>query len=534
MNIDLNQPEPPAAPEAWEALVSKHAPLEERLQKLERQAPSGMTYPLVARESSCQNLTSLLDTEVFEQRLGHAPVWDVRAPIEAVDATTGNQQILHALAHGANALELRLSEVISCDWDTLFENVERSMVRLVLLLDCDHLNQFDVSHLDTFERVYWVTDSATRSFPPTDVAGQRVLSCLEITDAGGHSAEELAYILAATLTQVRGTKEPFNPSLYVTTGSMLFATIAKLRALRRLFGYLRHTLNLTESWELLTLSSPREWTQDAPWNNQLRGTASIMGASIGGATSIGILPATATLDAQRVALTAHSVAGLESDLGHVDDPARGSYLIESLTETLAQTAWKLFQDIESRGGLEHDNGRAFLDAAVNESAQRRQKALATRKRSYIGVSEFPSSEDAPAEMPSTLLGRTRDSQVYEAYRRRPKTVDIGLITVGSQARHLARKTFAAHALAAGGHQAHVLELNEATANPPSIGIFCGHEEDYEEHRDAILKIVGEAQNRYFIASKKALVDSFDPSRRLHLGMNLVSFLEALTQLEQEA
>ena len=96
--------------------------------------------------------------------------------------------------------------------------------------------------------------------------------------------------------------------------------IAKLRSLRRLYEGFRKTLAISAPWELMTLSSPRAWTRDAPWNNQLRGTASIMSASIAGATSIGILPATHTLESQRVALSAHSVIALESHLGQVDDP----------------------------------------------------------------------------------------------------------------------------------------------------------------------------------------------------------------------
>lgn len=533
MYIDLKQLEPPAESEAWEKLVSKQAPLQERLRKLQRRAPSGMTYPLVASDSSCQELSSLFDVDTFNQRLGHAPVWDVRAPIEATNASKGNRQILHALAHGATTLELRLTEVLRADWDALFENVERTMVRLAIVLDCDEIKNLNPKSTSEFDRTYWISDSTTRAFPSSEVPGQRVISCLEVSDAGGHAAEEIAYLLASSLSYFRSSGGRINPSLYATTESVLFATIAKLRALRRLFGYLRQTLHLSNDWELLTLSSPREWTQDAPWNNQLRGTASIMGAAIGGATSIGILPATATADAQRVALTAHSVAGLESDLGHVDDPARGSHLIESLTEALSQTAWKTFQDIEARGGLEHEQGRDFFETALRESAEQRRHSLATRTRSYIGVSEFPSLEDTPALTPSTLQGRARDSEIYEAFRRSPGGLPVVLVTVGSQARHLARKTFAAHALAAGGHQPYVVDLADAESNPANVVIFCGHEEDYESHRDAITVLLDVAPDRCFIASKKALSQHFDASRRLHLGMNLVSFLESLSKLEKE-
>ena len=109
-----------------------------------------------------------------------------------------------------------------------------------------------------------------------------------------------------------------------------------------------------------------------------------MSASIAGATSIGILPATHTLESQRVALSAHSVIALESHLGQVDDPARGSYLIETLTDALAQQAWAIFQSIEKCGGLASPQGWSHFTTLAQESLKNREDALSHRKRSYVG------------------------------------------------------------------------------------------------------------------------------------------------------
>ena len=192
-----------------------------------------------------------------------------------------------------------------------------------------------------------------KAFPKLDGGASVAVSSLEAVDLGAHPSLEIAYLLSAVLARYRASAENNGTfeqaiALYATTESTLFMNIAKLRSLRRLYEGIRKSLAISAPWELMTLSSPRAWTRDAPWNNQLRGTASIMSASIAGATSIGILPATHTLESQRVALSAHSVIALESHLGQVDDPARGSYLIETLTEALAQKAWALFNPSKIR------------------------------------------------------------------------------------------------------------------------------------------------------------------------------------------
>ena len=543
MKLDLSTPEPAPDPKAWEALVAKTGPLDQRLAKLTRSDASGIAYPLVAEAKRTQETPPLFEPEVFNARLGKAPTWDVRAVLSCSDEKHSNQVILDALNHGATTLEFRANELLNLSLPEVFNNVTREFISLVVVLNSE-LEQAKLDDLqgalDGFKHTTWVLQSTSQALPKLDGGASVAVSSLEAVDLGAHPSLEIAYLLSAVLARYRASAENNGTferaiGLYTTTESTLFMNIAKLRSLRRLYEGIRKSLAISAPWELMTLSSPRAWTRDAPWNNQLRGTASIMSASIAGATSIGVLPATHTLESQRVALSAHSVIALESHLGQVDDPARGSYLIETLTEALAQKAWSIVQSIEKFGGLSSPQGWSHFTTLAKESLKAREEALSHRKRSYVGVSEFPSLEDDASDHLSAFEYHARDSALFEAIRHQPHSSAIRLLTVGSPARHLARKTFAEHALAAGGIEAQVIDL--AAAHDQGFDgteIICGHDDDYEEAKEEIAQLVNQPTTRTYLASKHALDGLFTQPQRLFLGMNLVEFLESITHDGSEA
>ena len=85
MKLDLSTPEPAPDPKAWEALVAKTGPLDQRLAKLTRTDASGIAYPLVAETKQAQETPPSSRPEVFNARLGKAPTWDVRAVLSCSD-----------------------------------------------------------------------------------------------------------------------------------------------------------------------------------------------------------------------------------------------------------------------------------------------------------------------------------------------------------------------------------------------------------------------------------------------------------------
>ena len=542
MKLDLNTPETQADLEAWKNLVAKTDPFETRSSKLTRTDASGIPYPLVAQSGPPHKVQPTGNQASFCARLGKAPTWDVRAVLSISDDISGNTAILDALTHGATSLEFRLRELKPRSFDVLFKDVTRSFIDLVLIVE-ESDAQEDVndvaSRLIDFKKCTWVSAGSSPTFLKCTKQTTIALSSLKAIDLSAHPALEIACLLSAAVGYYRaggasaiGAQE--GPALYLTTESTLFMNIAKLRTLKRLYEGIRSSLGAKHNWELMTLSSPRAWTRDAPWNNQLRATSSLMSGAIGGATSIGVLPATDSIESQRIALTSHAVVALESHLGQVQDPAQGSYLIESLTNDLALAAWAIFQELERKGGVSTTDGQMAFEELAKQAQEKREDELARRVRAYVGVTEFPSLEDEASLPPSVIQNHARDSIMFEELRHQKHGLSLRLITLGAPARHLGRKTFAEHALAAGGLQASVVPLEEALLDSfHGIQILCGHDDDYESSQEQIETLLNSNKSRSYIASKKALKDLFPPSQRLYLGMNLLAFLQNIVEAPQE-
>ena len=146
-----------------------------------------------------------------------------------------------------------------------------------------------------------------------------------------------------------------------------FATIAKLRAARRLWARVAQQCGVTADAGGQRQHAVSSWsmmTRRDPWNNILRATLACFAAGVGGADAITVAPFDAAIGqpdrlARRVARNVHALLVEESHVARVIDPAGGSWYVEDLTEQLAVKAWAWFQEIERSGGL-----RAALAAGL--------------------------------------------------------------------------------------------------------------------------------------------------------------------------
>lgn len=90
--------------------------------------------------------------------------------------------------------------------------------------------------------------------------------------------------------------------------------------------------------------------------NLLRSQTEAMSAALAGVDSITVTPFDAPFQtpdefSQRIARNQQLLLKEESHLDKVADPAGGSYYVETLTVSLAQEAWKLFMEVDARGGF---------------------------------------------------------------------------------------------------------------------------------------------------------------------------------------
>ncbi|WP_310393288.1 methylmalonyl-CoA mutase family protein [Hymenobacter sp.] len=198
--------------------------------------------------------------------------------------------------------------------------------------------------------------------------------------------------------------------VHVAIAPSYFPELAKLRALRRLWTTLLHgfglpaALNaglrihaLTSSWAQTTLD---------PHTNLLRHTTEAMSAVLGGADSLAVAPfdclfAEANDFSGRLARNLSVLLREEAGLGRVQDPAAGSYYLETLTDQLAREAWGLFQRMEAAGGLPRVRGLMLeeIKAAATETFRR----IASGQQVVVGTNRFQNRDERFGFHPKKLL-----------------------------------------------------------------------------------------------------------------------------------
>jgi methylmalonyl-CoA mutase len=108
----------------------------------------------------------------------------------------------------------------------------------------------------------------------------------------------------------------------------------------------------------------------------------------------------------------------EAHLDKTNDPAAGSYYIESLTYKLATAAWDLFLKVEEKGGIMPAFEEGFIQAEIEKSYQDKVKSLQNGKI-MVGVNKFrmeaENLEKATKEVffKQNVLQNRRISEIYE-------------------------------------------------------------------------------------------------------------------------
>ena len=143
-------------------------------------------------------------------------------------------------------------------------------------------------------------------------------------------------------------------------GMNFYMEIAKLRAGRLLWHRIMQEFNPQnpKSSMLRTHSQTSGWslTEQDPYNNVVRTTIEAMAAVFGGTQSLhtNALDEAVALPTEfsaRVARNTQIILQEESGICQVADPWGGSYMMESLTQQIADKAWGLIEEIEEKGGM---------------------------------------------------------------------------------------------------------------------------------------------------------------------------------------
>jgi len=253
-----------------------------------------------------------------------------------------------------------------------------------------------------------VNDLAGQGFKgPFAIADGRV-----IHNAGGAEAQELAYVIAVAVAHLRALeREGIAPgaarhmtAFRLSADADQFLTMAKFRALRKLWARIEETCGLTP--EPIHVSAETAWrmmSRRDPHVNMLRTTIAVAAAGLGGADAITVLPFTQAIGlpdrfARRIARNTQLILLEESNLARVADPAAGSGGIEDITEQLCVAAWSQFQEIEQAGGPWAALEQGLIQRNVATVRADRMKAVADGREPLIGTTVFPNADEVPVEV----------------------------------------------------------------------------------------------------------------------------------------
>jgi methylmalonyl-CoA mutase len=253
-------------------------------------------------------------------------------------------------------------------------------------------NWFKTTEKDNFETLEILSKTTnTASFISIDSSLYQ--------NAGANIVQQIAYSLGHAneyFNQIPTLNKPI--VFQVAVGSNYFFEIAKLRALRLLFRLIAKEYNHNLDCHLLASPTKRNKTIYDYNVNMIRTTSECMSAILGGADAI----ANQVFDAlyhkdnefsDRIARNQLVILKEESHFDKVNNPADGSYYIESLTHQLAEKALILFKDIEKQGGFLKQLNEGVIKRKIQESANKEQELFDSEKEILVGTNKYINKND---------------------------------------------------------------------------------------------------------------------------------------------
>jgi methylmalonyl-CoA mutase len=233
-------------------------------------------------------------------------------------------------------------------------------------------------------------------------------------EGGASATEELAAVLGTAAEYLRQLLEAGVPvdiaarsfRFTFSAGADFFMTIAKLRAARVLWAKVARAFGAgDEGARMMMHVRTGLWdkTRYDPYVNMLRTTTEAFSGVAGGCDSMhsGAFDEILRVPdrfSRRIARNTQVILQEECDLTHVIDPAGGSYFIEKLTQQVADASWKLFQEIEGRGGMLSALEEGWVQERVNNTRKERQKKLAQRRDVQVGTNMYANVSEKKLEV----------------------------------------------------------------------------------------------------------------------------------------
>ncbi len=259
------------------------------------------------------------------------------------------------------------------------------------------------------------------------------ISGYHMQEAGATADIELAYTLADGLEYIRTglstgmSIDEFAPrlSFFWAIGMNHFMEIAKMRAGRMIWAKLVKQFNPKDdkSLALRTHCQTSGWslTEQDPFNNVARTCVEAAAAAFGGTQSLH----TNALDeaialptdfSARIARNTQIFLQEETKITKTVDPWGGSYYVEKLTDEIAQSAWKLIEEVEELGGMTKAIEAGIPKLRIEEAAARKQARIDSGQDIIVGVNQYRLEKEDPLhilDVDNQMVRRQQVEQLQE-------------------------------------------------------------------------------------------------------------------------
>ena len=254
------------------------------------------------------------------------------------------------------------------------------------------------------------------------------ISGYHMQEAGANQALELALTLADGQEYVRTAinqgldVDAFAPrlSFFWAIGMNFYLEIAKMRAARLLWCRIMQGVGAKnpKSLMLRTHCQTSGWslTEQDPYNNIVRTTIEAMAAVFGGTQSLHTNSfdeaiALPTEFSARIARNTQLIIQEETHITNVIDPWAGSYMMEKLTQEMADEAWKIIEEVNAMGGMTKAVGSGWAKLKIEAAAADKQARIDSGQDVIVGVNKYKLHTQDNVEVRDIDNVKVRDSQI---------------------------------------------------------------------------------------------------------------------------
>ena len=254
------------------------------------------------------------------------------------------------------------------------------------------------------------------------------ISGYHMQEAGATQALELAltladgkeYVRTALATGMDVDEFAGRLSFFFAIGMNFYLEIAKLRAARLLWWRIMKEFapKKQKSMMLRTHCQTSGWslTEQDPYNNVVRTTIEAMAAVFGGTQSLHTNSfdealALPTDFSARIARNTQLLIQEETHICNVIDPWAGSYLMEKLTQDMADAAWAIIEEVEAMGGMTKAVESGWAKLQIEHCAAEKQARIDRDEDVIVGVNKHRLAAEAPIVTREIDNTAVRDAQL---------------------------------------------------------------------------------------------------------------------------